>query len=192
MVSEKSDKLIILDLDETLVYATKDQLVGSPDFVIGEYLVYKRPFLDKFIAYLDQNFAFAIWSSATDLYVAELTEKLQLNEKAVFCWGRSKATFKRPSPIDLEGSYNTDSNDHHFYIKRLKKVKRLGFDLNKILIIDDTPSKSQTNFGNAIYVSEYKGNQDDTELLILTKYLNNLKNVENVRVIEKRDWKEKV
>lgn len=189
MVYEKSDILVILDIDETLVYSTKTKLDIDHDFKLGDYFVYKRPYLDDFIDFVFHNFSLAIWSSATDDYVREITEKLGLEDKAVFCWARSKATFKSQFLGDLIDEEIIESDDHQYYIKRLKKVKKLGFHLNKILIIDDTPTKSQTNFGNAIYVSEFKGNPRDTELLDLSNYLTTYKVVENVRVIEKRDWR---
>lgn len=84
-----------------------------------------------------------------------------------------------------------DSEDDHFFIKRLKKVKKRGYGLDKILIIDDTPHKSKENYGNSICVSEFKGEKDDKELLALTTYLETLKSIENVRLIEKRNWKER-
>lgn len=191
MTEDKSEILVILDIDETLVYATKNRLDIEHDFELGDYFVYKRPHLDEFLDYLERNFRFAIWSSATDNFVDEMTQKLELKEKAIFCWARSKATFKRPSTFDSDGNLNIDSIDHHFFVKRLKKVKKLGFDLERILIIDDTPHKSQENYGNAIYISEFKGDKDDNELLELTEYLTTLKQVDNVRQIEKRNWKEK-
>ena len=192
MTEDKSDILVILDIDETLVYATKNQLDIEHDFQLADYFVYKRPHLDEFIDYIDRNFRLAIWSSATDNYVDEMTKKLGLTDKAIFCWARSKATYKKPSSFDSDGNLNIDSIDHHFFVKRLKKVKKLGFDLERILIIDDTPHKSQENYGNAIYISEFKGDKDDNELLKMTEYLSTLKHVDNVRRIEKRNWKEKI
>ena len=189
MTVEKSNILVILDIDETLVYATKNQLDIDHDCELDDYFVYKRPHLGKFIDYIDKNFRFAIWSSATDDYVNEMTKKLEVDEKAIFCWARSKATFKKASPIDSEGNLNLDSMDHHFFVKRLKKVKKLGYNLERILIIDDTPYKSKENYGNAIYISEFKGDKKDNDLLKLTEYLTTLKHVHNVRQIEKRNWK---
>lgn len=192
MKAEKSEILVILDIDETLVYATKDCLKIVHDFKIADYFVYRRPYLNEFVDFVDDNFPFAIWSSASDDYVMEMTRQLDLDQKTVFRWARSKATFKRPSTFDSEGNLNLDSIDHQFFVKRLKKVKKLGYELEKILIIDDTPHKSQENYGNAIYISEFKGDQDDSELLKLMEYLQTLKTVDNVREIEKRDWREKI
>ena len=192
MSPEKSDILVILDIDETLLYATKEPLDIDHNFKISDYFVYMRPHFDEFIKFVDQNFQFAIWSSASDSYVKEITEKLTLTDKAAFSWARSKATLKKPSTFDKDGNLNVDSIDHHFFIKRLKKVKKqLGFEMEKILIIDDTPHKSKENYGNAIYVKEFKGDQKDCELLGLIEYLSTLKTAKNVREIEKRNWREK-
>jgi hypothetical protein len=38
------DKLLILDLDETLIYAAEIPLARSPDFLVYDYHLYKRPY----------------------------------------------------------------------------------------------------------------------------------------------------
>ncbi len=37
--------LIILDVDQTLIFATKERLNKEPDFIVFDYNVYKRPSL---------------------------------------------------------------------------------------------------------------------------------------------------
>lgn len=192
MTNNKSDILIILDIDETLIYATENRLEKEHDFEVGEYLVYKRPYFEEFIDYLERNFNFAVWSSASDSYVEEITKKLDLRDRAKFCWARSKATLKSRLSFDSEGNLKINSLDYHYFVKRLKKVKKLGYKLEKILIIDDSQHKSRENYGNAIYASEYKGDEDDPELLDMIKFLDSIKLVPNVRTIEKRNWKEKI
>ncbi len=54
--------------------------------------------------------------------------------------------------------------------------------------MDDTPAKSRSNYGNAIYIKEFLGDMKDQELKYLRDYLLTLKNVDNVRAIEKRNW----
>ena len=71
----------------------------------------------------------------------------------------------------------------------MKKLKRKGFQLERILIVDDTPHKSTDNFGNAIYPKEFKGESTDNELKLLAQYLKTLKDKENVRRLEKRNWR---
>ena len=42
-------QLLILDIDETLVYATETPLERPPDFRVGPFVAYRRPHLHKFI-----------------------------------------------------------------------------------------------------------------------------------------------
>jgi len=71
-------------------------------------------------------------------------------------------------------------------------VKRKGYHINRILIVDDSPHKSKDNFGNAIYPSAFTGDMADKELRLLAKYLKSLKDEENIRRIEKRGWQNQV
>eukprot|EP00005_Dracoamoeba_jomungandri_P000796 CAMPEP_0174249764 /NCGR_PEP_ID=MMETSP0439-20130205/111_1 /TAXON_ID=0 /ORGANISM="Stereomyxa ramosa, Strain Chinc5" /LENGTH=169 /DNA_ID=CAMNT_0015329665 /DNA_START=648 /DNA_END=1158 /DNA_ORIENTATION=+ len=78
-------------------------------------------------------------------------------------------------------------------IKDLKKVKKKsGYPLEKILILDDTPSTWQRNYGNAIGIEGYWGTPDDNELLHLMNYLELIGKEQNVRTLDKRNWKQKV
>ncbi|WP_454880313.1 NIF family HAD-type phosphatase [Sphingobacterium detergens] len=45
------------------------------------------------------------------------------------------------------------------------------------------------NYGNAIQIAEFTGNASDDELLLLASYLKKFKNVDNVRRIDKRYWR---
>ena len=173
------ETLLVLDLDETLLYATKDKLEQLEDFVVGPYYVYVRPNLAYFLSEMAGDFKLAIWSSADDAYVHELVDKIK--PAAIdfeFIWGRSRTTKKRMSVTD-----------EYYYVKRLSKVKRKGFLLERTLIIDDTAEKSMLNYGNAIQIAEFTGNANDDELLLLASYLKQLKNVRNVRQIDKRYWR---
>ena len=109
-----------------------------------------------------------------------------------FIWGRSKCVYKRNSNIDESRYYDWNSTNHYHYVKPLKKLKRKGFRLERTLIVDDTPHKSQLNYGNAIYPKEYTGTLKDDELMSLLDYLMLLKDEPNVRIIEKRGWKSRV
>ena len=185
--------LLILDVDETLIHATEKELNQKVDFRIFDYNIYKRPFLDEFLKEVKSDFLIAIWSSASDDYVEEITKRIIPKDiKLEFVWGRSRCTYRRNLRIDEYGYYDDDVRNHYHYIKPLKKVKRKGFNLNRILIVDDTPHKSKDNFGNAIYPKEFTGDAEDKELKLLAKYLKTLKDKENVRRIEKRNWKNRI
>ena len=182
-----SKPLTILDVDETLIYASKKKLEREPDFKVFDYYIYKRPNLDKFINKLSNSFNIAIWSSAGNYYVNSIIEKLNITVELKFIWGRNEATQKR----QLNDYYETGNDTEYYYVKSLKNVKRKGYELERILIIDDSPHKSKLNFGNAIYPKSYKGDANDDELLKLIKYLETIKGEPNFRSIEKRNWRMK-
>jgi carboxy-terminal domain RNA polymerase II polypeptide A small phosphatase len=181
-MDSKSDKRLILDLDETLVYAAEEKLAIREDFTFDKYLIYKRPHLDRFLTRIAQHFKIGIWSSAGEEYVTEIAKKIKPDEiEFEIVWARSRCTQRRDLDLDL-----------YYWEKRLDKLKKKGFKLEQILIVDDTPHKAKNNFGNAIYVKEFTGDQSDLELVLLQDYLITLKHVENVRQIEKRNWRAEI
>ena len=56
-----------------------------------------------------------------------------------------------------EYGYAHDPWDHRRYLKPLKKVKRMGWRLERMLIVDDTPEKCLRNYGNAIHPLPFEG-----------------------------------
>ncbi len=183
--------LLVLDIDETLIHATSEPLNYDADFKIFDYHIYQRPYLSEFLEKIKDDFLIGLWSSASDDYVEAIAKKIIPDLIPLeFIWGRSRCTYRRNIQIDEYGYYDSDplNHYHYHYIKPLKKLKRQGYLLNRILIVDDSPHKSKDNYGNAIYPSPFIGDQGDTELKLLSKYLKSLKNKENVRYIEKRNW----
>lgn len=179
LMNETEKILLILDLDETLIHATEKKLEIKPDFQYAEYYVYRRPNLIEFLTEMSQYFKLAVWSSADDKYVNDVVELIKPNELELeFVWARSRCTIKRDYELDK-----------YVREKRLKKVKKQGFRLEKSLIVDDSPEKTRDNFGNAIYVLPFEGNQNDNELILLSEFLKKIKDSENVRRIEKRGWR---
>jgi len=183
--------LLILDLDETLILATELPLERAPDFTLYGYHVYRRPWLAEFLAICARNFELAVWSSASDAYVEGIVARIFPDPSALhFVWGRSRATLRRSTV----GEYGDllDPWDHQHYLKPLAKVKRAGWRLERVLIVDDTPAKCIRNYGNAVYARPWEGEEDDVELRLLAEYLPGLSKVANVRTIEKRRWRERI
>ncbi|MGH1339783.1 MAG: NIF family HAD-type phosphatase [Aureispira sp.] len=186
----KNKTLLILDIDETLLHTTDKKLAQQADFELFGYNVYKRPYLDAFIEAVKDHFLLAIWSSGSDDYVDAIVEQIIPKESHLeFVWGRSRCTYQRNLAIYEQGYSGEDLEDHYHYIKPLKKLKRKGYSLDRILIVDDSPHKSKDNYGNAIYPSAFVGNSTDQELKLLAQYLLLLKDKELVRRIEKRGWR---
>lgn len=186
--------LLVLDIDETLIHATPNALNRPADYKVFDYYVYCRPYLNAFFNTIKDDFLIALWSSASDDYVNEVAKHIVPKDITLqFVWARSRCTYKRDRELltDSFGNYESHFSDHFHYTKPLKKLKRKGFKLNRILIVDDTPHKCSNNYGNAIYPKEFLGDLQDDELKKLAQYLKTLKDITNVRTIEKRGWSSK-
>lgn len=180
-MKETEKILLILDLDETLIHATETKLDIEFDFKYADYFVYKRPYLIEFLTEMNKHFRLAVWSSADDKYVTDIVALIKPTEiEFEFIWARSRCTMKRDYQLDC-----------YVQEKRLKKIKKKGFRLEKSLIVDDSPEKTRDNFGNAIYVKPFEGDTKDCELNLLSEFLISIEDSENVRAIEKRGWRNK-
>jgi Dullard-like phosphatase family protein len=173
------DKLLILDLDDTLIFSTEKKQASKEDFVVGKYFVYKRPGLNKFIGFVTDNFQIAVWTSSTSDYAQIIVNNIFGSPNILkFVWSRERCIWK----MDLESG-------EYYWIKDLKKVKKLGFDLEKVLVVDDSPEKLGRNYGNHIPIISFKGDSKDDELLKLISYLEMIKERDSFRSIEKRGWR---
>ena len=173
--------LLILDLDETVVWATEEEPSDGFDFRAFKYFVKKRPHLDAFLHAVRQWYELAVWSSSDDAYAHHVAEHVLGPTGLHFVWGRSRCTQR----------FDAESHDHYF-AKNLKKVKRKGFDLGRVLIIDDSPEKLRQNFGNHLQLKPFEGEPTDRELLDVLPFLEQLKDCENLRRVEKRGWRSAV
>lgn len=173
--------LLVLDLDETLVHARPASIPGRrPDFVSGGHSVYKRPFLDEFLQSCSQHFELAVWSAGGKDYVEPTVERIFKDlPPPVFVWSSQRCT-RRFDP----------ETDEQYFIKDFNKLRKRGVDLRRALIVDNLRLNCRRNYGNAIYVQDFEGQADDVELLKLAAYLLTLKDLDDVRTVEKRGWRD--
>ena len=171
--------LLILDIDEALVHSDESPLDPNFDFRLFTYNVVKRPYLDEFIYCAFEYFDVAIWTAATDDYAQIMIEYLfPKYQELKFVWSRKRCLLK----FDYErGDY--------FWIKDLKKIKKLGYNLEKVLVIEDEMRSMQRSFGNLILMKPFDGNTADDEFQLLIPYLEWISRQDNVRTIEKRFWR---
>ena len=94
-----------------------------------------------------------------------------------FVWCRERCTIH----------FDPESRQEH-WLKSLHKLRRRGTDLWRVLCIDDSPEKHLKNYGNLVRVPEYCGERDDDTLSRLAVYLRSLRDVPDVRRVEKRAW----
>ncbi len=176
----RHDKLLVLDLDETLVHATTGDLGRAPACTLCESRIPLRPqvhdFLDRVIDRFDEV---AIWTASTRPYAAPLVDQLLGGlDRFAFLWCRERCTYH----CDFE------TRDYS-WLKDIKKLKRRGHDVRHILVVDDTPAKLRRSYGNHVWIRPFEGDPADRELPALAEYLDELGSVPNVRTVEKRGWR---
>ena len=98
-----------------------------------------------------------------------------------FLWARDRCIADR--------NLNTDEIE---WVKDLRKLKKKGYNLDNIVVVDDSPEKLKRNYGNLIRINPFFGDTTDDELEKLESFLFMIKDMGNVRVFEKRKWKNKI
>ena len=174
-------KLVVLDLEETLIHATRAPLNRAPDFHMGFYCVYERPYARELITSLGGRFKMAVWTSANRAYARDaISHIFSRDHRLEFVWCGDRFT-------PFCGSWTLE----WWYRKNLNKGKVRGYGLKRLIVVDDTPDCLAKHYGNLVRVTPFTGDREDRELLLLLKYLVDLETVENIRAIEKRGWKDR-
>lgn len=75
-MSQDVRQLLVLDLDETLIFATETPLNRSADFLIDRFHVYKRPFVDECLLRVRHSFELAVWTSSSPSYASPVVRAL--------------------------------------------------------------------------------------------------------------------
>jgi RNA polymerase II subunit A small phosphatase-like protein len=139
-IPDDTRKLLILDIDETLLYATKDALGRPADFAVYDYYIYLRPHLERFLQYAFERFRVAVWTSSGSLYAGEVVDLIFPSRDVLdFFWTAERCA------VRFDPEYQ-----EQYKLKQLKKVRRRGYNLERVLVIDDTPKKHEQNYGNLI------------------------------------------
>lgn len=157
-------RLIIFDLDETLVHATEVPLPYAHNFQVGPYFVYVRPFASELIKFTASQFNVAVWSSSSESYVQAVTSELfGTTFRLEFSWAISKCVQK----VDPK-------SNGYVYIKDLRRALKHGYAADEIIVLDDSPEKLQRQPTRHLCLSAFTGDPSDTELLDVIDRIKNI------------------
>jgi len=177
--TKRNKKTLVLDLDETLVHSSFKPVPNS-DFIVPVeienqvYQVYvlKRPHVDTFMKRMGDLYEIVVFTASLAKYadpVLDLLDKHKVVDERLF----------------REGCVNHKGN----YVKDLGK---LGRDLKRIIIIDNSPASYMFNPENAVPVESWFDDENDRELLDLIPKLEQLAKASDVRdeiaKHQKRNW----
>ncbi|KAJ1529031.1 hypothetical protein HK096_009642 [Nowakowskiella sp. JEL0078] len=163
-------KCLVLDLDETLVHSSFKP-VAHADYVIPVEIenqvhnvyVLKRPGVDTFLQRLGAQFEIVVFTASLAKYadpVLDILDKYKVVKHRLF----------RESCIHHKGNY-------------VKDLSQLGRELKDVIIIDNSPASYIFHPTNAIPITSWFHDPNDTELLDLIPFLEDLKMVENVMLV---------
>jgi Dullard-like phosphatase family protein len=134
-----------------------------PVEIDGEYhqvYVLKRPFVDEFLKKMGELYECVLFTASLAKYadpVADLLDK----------WGVFRARLFRESCVYYRGNY-------------VKDLSRLGRDLNKTIILDNSPASYIFHPDNAVPCASWFDDAHDTELLDLVPHFQRLAGLDSV------------
>ncbi|XP_068427902.1 uncharacterized protein [Clinocottus analis] len=158
---------VVIDLDETLVHSSFKP-VNNADFIIPveidgtvhQVYVLKRPHVDEFLRRMGELFECVLFTASLSKYADPVSDLLDK-------WGAFQSRLFRESCVFHKGNY-------------VKDLSRLGRDLNKVIIIDNSPASYVFHPDNAVPVTSWFDDMSDTELLDLIPFFERLSKVDDV------------
>lgn len=168
-------------MDETLLhgrYEDYDHENFNPTFSIEKISVQYRPYLKEFLNQCFEWFDVAIWTNASSCYAKPTINNICELDKFIFFWTRNRCTTIIDKTTYLRIS-----------IKDLRKVRRLKYKNENIIVVDDKHYVWQRSYGNLVKIKPYIGGNEDIELKFLIEYLDYLRNVKDIRKINKLHWR---
>ncbi|XP_059895408.1 probable serine/threonine-protein kinase kinX isoform X1 [Gadus macrocephalus] len=172
--SKDSGKIcVVIDLDETLVHSSFKP-VNNADFIIPveidgtvhQVYVLKRPHVDEFLKRMGELFECVLFTASLSKYADPVSDLLDK-------WGAFRGRLFRESCVFHRGNY-------------VKDLSRLGRDLHKVIIIDNSPASYVFHPDNAVPVASWFDDMSDTELLDLIPFFERLSKVDDIYDILKQ------
>ncbi|KAK0394075.1 hypothetical protein QR680_000556 [Steinernema hermaphroditum] len=168
-------KILVLDLDETLIHSKNDgcnprkEPTGTPDFVfrifckgrVKRVFVHYRPHVEDFLMVVSQWFELVIYTAGSEDYAAPVIDRLD-DGRGIF-----SQRFYRQHCVP-------DGFD------RTKDLTAVHRDLSSIFIIDNSPSAYKNFKQNAIPIESWYDDPNDTALLDLVPLLDSLRSADDL------------
>ncbi|EHB00374.1 CTD small phosphatase-like protein [Heterocephalus glaber] len=166
-VLDYGKKCVVIDLDETLVHSSFKP-ISNADFIvpveidgtIHQVYVLKRPHVDEFLQRMGQLFECVLFTASLAKYADPVADLLDR-------WGVFRARLFRESCVFHRGNY-------------VKDLSRLGRELSKVIIVDNSPASYIFHPENAVPVQSWFDDMTDTELLDLIPFFEGLSREDDV------------
>ncbi|XP_051871511.1 CTD (carboxy-terminal domain, RNA polymerase II, polypeptide A) small phosphatase-like a isoform X3 [Pristis pectinata] len=130
------------------------------DGTVHQVYVLKRPHVDLFLQKMGQLFECVLFTASLAKYADPVADLLDR-------WGVFRARLFRESCVFHRGNY-------------VKDLSRLGRDLSKVIIVDNSPASYIFHPENAVPVQSWFDDMSDTELYDLIPFFEGLSKEEDV------------
>ncbi|XP_023587970.1 CTD small phosphatase-like protein [Trichechus manatus latirostris] len=130
------------------------------DGTIHQVYVLKRPHVDEFLQRMGQLFECVLFTASLAKYADPVADLLDR-------WGVFRARLFRESCVFHRGNY-------------VKDLSRLGRELSKVIIVDNSPASYIFHPENAVPVQSWFDDMTDTELLDLIPFFEGLSREDDV------------
>lgn len=177
----KMKPLLVLDLDQTLI-STVNQHFEKPTFSIqfpdwqGHFKI--RPMVVPTLNILTNWYQIAIWTGGGQVYADAITQEI---------WKLLKDV---PPPVAIWSSNHVTEYKNFFY-KDLGKYSKLGFDLKRVILVDDADYNFKHNPKNTIQITPYFSSVDEYngDFFEVYKFLSKHRDVEVFQTLDYVNWR---
>jgi len=177
-ISDDTRPLLVLDIDQTLLFASITPLAKPYDYQAERTWIYKRPYVDAFLHFCMAYFQVGVWTSARASFAEEIFSQVFTYLPLVFIHNEKHCLVRQ----DIDG--------RSISIKPLAQLSQYGFELSRILMIDDSVEKHGMNSANLILVRPYYAIYEDNELFLLVHYLDSIKQQVNFLRLNNLHWRQ--
>jgi len=160
-------KCLVLDLDETLVHSSFKPIPNADfqipveiDDQVHQVYVSKRPGVDQFMKRMGELYEVVVFTASLSKYADPVLDLLDPEHVVRYRLFREGCT-------QHKGNY-------------VKDMSRLGRPLKSAIIIDNSPASYMFHPENAIPIDSWFDDMNDTELLDLIPFLEDLTKVDDV------------
>lgn len=168
--SDMHRKCMVIDLDETLVHSSFKPIPNA-DFIVPveidgtvhQVYVLKRPHVDEFLKKMGELYECVLFTASLAKYADPVADLLDQ-------WNVFRARLFRESCVYHMGNY-------------VKDLNKLGRDLQKIVIVDNSPASYIFHPDNAVPVKSWFDDTNDSELLDLIPLFEKLSKVDSVYTV---------
>lgn len=163
-----SKPTLILDLDQTMIFASKtvlDDMEPSSIFLDsagGAIYIYVRPYAEFFLEHLHNVYELIVFTSGKKEYAEHIVSTIDPNGQYI------KAIYSREHCTNVQ----------NFFVKDLDI---LDLDLQRTVIIDDSLISFAFHIDNGLLIEAWKGEARDMCLLRMTPFLKDLSSNLDIR-----------